>query len=140
MKKLALIISLALSGSIFSQNEGSLFNYKAKFEGVNDATKATPIINAMKMVFKTNAAFNEASGKVEFASKMSISQTVFNNMMSGEGFQVESFERQEVKAETPAPAQTNTVTAAEAKKTPAEQEKGKTVAVKKDAPAKAGSK
>jgi len=87
---------------IFSQNEqGSTFNYKTKFEGVSDATKAAPIITAMKMVFKTPAIFNEATNMIDFTSKMSISQTVFNHMMAGEGFQMESFERQEIKPEVP---------------------------------------
>jgi hypothetical protein len=99
-KKIFLLASFAFSLTVFSQNEQvSSFNYKAKFEGVHDATKATPIINAMKMVFKTPATYNEATEMIEFNSKMSISQTVFNNMMSGEGFQVESFEKHEVKQE-----------------------------------------
>ncbi len=113
----------------FSQNEpGSIFNYKATFEGVHDATKAAPIITALKMVFKTPATFNDATSMIEFSSKMSISQTVFNHMMAGEGFQMETFERQEIKPEVPI----------EIKKVSAVDttSKNKTAMVKKVTPAK----
>ena len=101
MKNEWLFIVLISNLSIFSQGEpNSTFNYKTKFEGVSDASKAAPIITAMKMVFKTPAIFNETTGLIEFTSKMSISQTVFNHMMAGEGFQMESFERQEIKQES----------------------------------------
>lgn len=125
MKKIILFASLAFGFTAFSQSE---YNYKAKFEGANDATKAAPIIKSLKMVFNTPAAYNESSGKIEFSSKMSISQTVFNNMMSGEGYQVESFEKQEVKAEAPV----------EVKKTVAvdTSSKNKTALAKKDGPVK----
>lgn len=97
MRKFFLFWLLILNLVAFSQSE---YSYKAKFEKVNDATKAAQIIKAMKMVFKTDAVYNESNSLIEFNSKMSISQTVFNNMMSGEGFAVESFERHEIKAET----------------------------------------
>ena len=124
LKKIVLFASLVFSLSSFAQgDQASSFNYKAKFEGVSDATKATPIINAMKMVFKTQATYNESNEMIEFNSKMSISQTVFNNMMSGEGFQVESFEKHEVKQEP----------AAEVKKVVVDTV-SKTVTAKKDTP------
>ena len=91
-------VSMIFSLTAFSQSE---YNYKAKFEGVSDAAKAAPVITSLKMVFKTPATFNEATNQIEFNSKMSISQTVFNNMMSGEGFLVESFERHEAQAAAP---------------------------------------
>lgn len=102
MKKAFLFLFFISTLTVFSQNEpGSIFNYKATFEGVRDATKAAPIITALKMVFKTPATFNDATSMIEFSSKMSISQTVFNHMMAGEGFQMETFERQEIKPEVP---------------------------------------
>lgn len=101
MKKVILTVSIALA-SVFSVKAQSEYNYKAKFEGVTDATKATPVINSLKTVFKTPASFNESTQLIEFNSKMSISQTVFNNMMMGEGYQVESFSKQEVKTEVAA--------------------------------------
>ena len=126
MRKLFLFTALAFGLTVFSQSE-STFNYKAKFEGATDATKAAPIVAAMKTVFKTAATFNEGTGLVEFTSKMSISKTVFNNMMSGEGFQVESFDRQEVKQEV----------VQEVKKTPVDTSSkatATTTAIKKDTP------
>ena len=129
MKKIFLFASLAISITVFSQSE---YNYKAKFEGANDATKAAPIIKSLKMVFNTPATFNESSGVVEFKSKMSISQTVFNNMMSGEGYQVESFERQEIKNETAsAPVEVKKVAVDTTSK-------NKTITAKKGGPPKTG--
>ncbi len=86
----------------------------------------------MKMVFKTAASFNESTNMIEFSSKMSISKTVFNNMMSGEGFQVESFERREIKSE--APVEIKKVTTIDT------TSKNKTLTVKKDAPKNEPSK
>jgi hypothetical protein len=126
MRKLFLFAAMTFGLTAFSQGE-STFNYKAKFEGVHDATKAAPILTAMKTVFKTAATYNEGTEMVEFTSKMSISKTVFNNMMSGEGFPVESFDRQEVKAEVAPPVQKVAVDTSS--KTTAT-----TTAVKKDSP------
>lgn len=99
MKKIILTASIALT-TILSAKAQSEYNYKAKFEGVTDATKATQVMNSVNMIFKSNALFNESSSAIEFNSKMSISQTVFNNMMMNEGYKVESFERKELKNET----------------------------------------
>ena len=133
MKNILSIILLVINFFAFSQgNPASTFNYKAKFEGVNDATKVAPIITSMKMVFKTAASFNESTNMIEFSSKMSISKTVFNNMMSGEGFQVESFERREIKSE--APVEIKKVTTIDT------TSKNKTLTVKKDAPKNEPSK
>jgi hypothetical protein len=133
LKKIFLFALFVIGLSAFSQNEqASSFNYKAKFEGVSDATKATPIINAMKMVFKTQATYNESTELIEFSSKMSISQTVFNNMMSGEGYQVESFERREVKQE--AVPEAKKAAADTAKTINAKKENAKSATVPKPAP------
>lgn len=97
MKKLFFFISLLITIPVFAQAQSSTFNYKAKFEGVNTAEKAAEVMKTLKTVFKTNSTFNESSGFIEFSSGMSINQTAFSHLMSGEGYQLESFEKQEVK-------------------------------------------
>ncbi|MGZ3864320.1 MAG: hypothetical protein ACXVPN_04045 [Bacteroidia bacterium] len=97
MKKIVLTVSIAMAA--LAGKGQSEYIYKAKFEGVTDAAKATPVMNSVNMIFKSNALFNEANEAIEFNSKMSISQTVFNNMMMNEGYKVESFEKKELKTE-----------------------------------------
>jgi hypothetical protein len=100
MKKFFSLILLFLSIAAFAQDNNSTFYYKTKFEGVNTSEKATEVMGIMKTVFKTNSTYNESTGNIEFNSKMSINQTGFSRLMSGEGYQVESFEKTEVKEET----------------------------------------
>ncbi|HXB39701.1 MAG TPA: hypothetical protein VNZ49_04115 [Bacteroidia bacterium] len=99
MKKFFSLFLLFLSSVAFAQDNNSTFYYKAKFEGVNTSEKATEVMSIMKTVFKTNSTYNESTGDIEFSSKMSINQTGFSRLMSGEGYQVESFEKTEVKEE-----------------------------------------
>jgi len=101
MKKIYFLLALFFSVTAFSQQAASTFNYKAKFESVSTPEKATEVMNVMKTVFKTTSTYNESTGLVEFTSKMSINQSVFNHLMAGEGFPVESFEKQEVKEPVP---------------------------------------
>ncbi|MGZ3942736.1 MAG: hypothetical protein ACXVOH_11970, partial [Bacteroidia bacterium] len=112
MKKVILTASIALA--FFTGKAQSEYNYKAKFEGVNDAAKATPVMNSVNMIFKSTASYNESTEAIEFNSKMRISQTVFNNMMMNEGYKVESFEKNELKSEA-------TATPVEIKKTQTDQ-------------------
>jgi hypothetical protein len=91
------IFLLFITCAVFSQAQSSTFLYKAKFEGVNTPEKAAEVMKTLKTVFKTNSTFNESTGLIEFSSNMSINQTAFNHLMAGEGYQLESFEKQEVK-------------------------------------------
>jgi len=101
IKKIILGLSLIFSMGAFAQQPPSTFYYKAKFEGVSTPEKATEVMNAMKTVFRATSTFNESTGLVEFNSKMSINQSVFNHLMVGEGYTVESFEKVEVKESAP---------------------------------------
>jgi len=101
MKKIFFLLSALFSLTLFSQNNSSSFNYKAKFGGITDTEKASGVMSALKTVFKTDSHFNESTGFVEFNSKMSINQNAFHHLMAGEGYELESFEKQEVK-EAPA--------------------------------------
>ena len=111
MKKLIAIVFLFVSAISFAQAPASTFYYKAKFEGVNDAKKAEEVSKTMKTVFKTTANYNESTDVFEWNSKMSINQTAFSHLMTGEGYTVELFEKTEVKAEVPAEVKTTTITA-----------------------------
>ncbi len=99
MKKFLSLLILFCAVAAFSQTPASTFNYKTKFEGVNNTEKATEVMNVMKTVFKTNSTYNESTGNIEFNSTMSINQTGFSRLMSGEGYQVETFEKTEIKQE-----------------------------------------
>lgn len=109
MKKIITLLAVFFSVSLFAQAPASsTFNYKAKFEGVNTPEKAQEVVNTMKTVYRTTAIYNESSGEFDFSSTMSINQTAFNRMMSGEGYIIESFEKTEVKAAVPVTAPTTT--------------------------------
>ncbi len=116
MKKLLSLFAIFITLNAFSQaGTTSTFFYKAKFEGVTDAEKAQGVINSLKTVFKTNSTYNESTGEIEFSSTMSINQTGFNRLMSGEGYQMATFDKKEVKSDAPVTTQ---VTSEPAKKEP----------------------
>jgi hypothetical protein len=91
MKKILIILMLALAGMAFGQN--SCYSYKVKLQGIDNPEKAKRPIEYMRILFKTNPVFNDSVDQFEFTSSIPFAENGFRYMMHDDGYVVLFFDK-----------------------------------------------